>query len=164
MTTAIYIKMDSQDPLLLFEGVCHQLGIISYHPLVEDIAHQNKQITVVPSVRVQLIHAMCLLPLQCATVLVQLEANSFSGPTLTEPGDVTLPDGITVADSAISSTEGGHAQVLLTNSMGFTQQLEAGIWLGHATEATIMETASSTDDHRLDSLPTNADHLFRQLV
>ena len=158
MTTAIYIKMDSQDPLLLSEGVCHQLGIISYHPLVEDIAHQNKQITVVPSVRVQLIHAMRLLPLQCATVPVQLEGNSFGGPILIEPGDVTLPDGITVADSVISSTEGGHAQVLLTNSMGFTQQLEAGIWLGHAIEATIMETAPSTDDHRLDSLPTNADH------
>ena len=155
MTTAIYIKMDSQDPLLLSEGVCHQLGIISYHPLVEDIAHQNKQITVVPSVRVYLIHAMRLLPLQCATILVQLEGNSFSG---IEPGDVTLPDGITVADSVISSTEGGRAQVLLTNSMGFTQQLEAGIWLGHATEATIMEKAPSTDDHRLDSPPTNADH------
>ena len=112
-----------------------------------------------PSVRVQLIHAMHLLPPQYATVPVQLEGNSFSGPILIEPGDVTLPDGIAVADSVISSTEGGHAQVLLTNSMGFTQQLEAGIWLGHATEATIMETAPSTDDHQLNSLPTNADHI-----
>ena len=65
MSTGIYIKMDSPGPLLLSEGVCHQLGIISYHPLVEDTACQ---MTVVPSVRVQLIHAMRLLPLQSAIV------------------------------------------------------------------------------------------------
>ena len=37
MRTAVYIKMDSRDPLLLSEGVCHQLGIISYHQDIEDI-------------------------------------------------------------------------------------------------------------------------------
>ena len=40
MSTGIYTKMDSQDPLLLSEGVCHQLGIISYHSLVEDTTQQ----------------------------------------------------------------------------------------------------------------------------
>lgn len=68
-----------QNPSLLSEGVCHQLGTISYHPLVEDIAHQNKQMPVVPLIKVQLIHAMRLLPLQSVTVPVQLEGNSFSG-------------------------------------------------------------------------------------
>ena len=56
MRTAVYvyIKMDSRDPLLLSEGVCHQLGIISYHQEVEDITPQgNKQHQqpVVPLVR-----------------------------------------------------------------------------------------------------------------
>ena len=32
--TPVYIKMDSSDQLLLSEGVCRQLGIISYHPSV----------------------------------------------------------------------------------------------------------------------------------
>jgi hypothetical protein len=35
MTTPIYLKMDAHDQLLLSEGVCRQLGIISYHPNVE---------------------------------------------------------------------------------------------------------------------------------
>ena len=34
MRTPVYIKMDARDPLLLSEGVCHQLGIIKYHPQV----------------------------------------------------------------------------------------------------------------------------------
>ena len=49
-------KMDSCDPLLLSEWVCHQLGIISYHQDVEDIMPQgNKQHKqpVVPSVKVK---------------------------------------------------------------------------------------------------------------
>ena len=31
-TTPVYIKVDVQEPLLLSEGVCRQLGIIAYHP------------------------------------------------------------------------------------------------------------------------------------
>ena len=32
MHTSIYVKMDAFDHLLLSEGVCHQLGIMEYHP------------------------------------------------------------------------------------------------------------------------------------
>ena len=34
MRTPIYIKMDAPEPLLLSEGVCRQLGVLSYHPAV----------------------------------------------------------------------------------------------------------------------------------
>jgi len=34
MHTAIYVKMDAFDDLLLSEGVCQQLGIVECHPLV----------------------------------------------------------------------------------------------------------------------------------
>lgn len=58
---------------------------------------------------------------------MQLEDNSFSCSTLVEPHITALPDGITIDNSVItSSTEGEHAQILLTNSTGYTQQLEAG--------------------------------------
>ena len=33
--TPVYIKMNAPDQLLLSKGICHQLGIISYHPDVE---------------------------------------------------------------------------------------------------------------------------------
>ena len=35
MHTAIYVKIDAHDQLLLSDGVCHQLGVISYHDNVE---------------------------------------------------------------------------------------------------------------------------------
>ena len=35
MNTPVYIKMDAKEQLLLSEGVCHQLGMITYHPDVE---------------------------------------------------------------------------------------------------------------------------------
>lgn len=56
MTTPVYIKMDAHDQLLLSEGVCRQLGIVSYHPDVEVWRGHRKQEVrseaKVPSVRV----------------------------------------------------------------------------------------------------------------
>ena len=34
MLTPIYLKMDAHDSLLLSEGVCRQLGIVTYHPSI----------------------------------------------------------------------------------------------------------------------------------
>ena len=31
MLTPVYLKMDATDSLLLSEGVCRQLGMVSYH-------------------------------------------------------------------------------------------------------------------------------------
>ena len=35
LNTPVYIKVDAADQLLLSEGTCRQLGIVSYHPAVE---------------------------------------------------------------------------------------------------------------------------------
>lgn len=35
MKTPVYLKMDTHDQLFLSEGLCRQLGIISYHPEVQ---------------------------------------------------------------------------------------------------------------------------------
>jgi len=43
MRTPIYIKMDAHDQLLLSEGVCRQLGIISYHEKVEGVRGGKRQ-------------------------------------------------------------------------------------------------------------------------
>ena len=40
MNTPVYVKLDSPEPLLLAEGVCRQLKIISYH---HDVAAGNSQ-------------------------------------------------------------------------------------------------------------------------
>ena len=41
MLTPVYIKLDAPEPLLLSEGVCRQLNILSYHPNVVK-AQRNK--------------------------------------------------------------------------------------------------------------------------
>ena len=41
MNTPIYIKMDAHEQLLLSEGVCWQLGIISYYPEVQAFPSQK---------------------------------------------------------------------------------------------------------------------------
>ena len=49
MCTPVYVKMDAKDQLLLSEGVCSQLHILTYHPAVSDA--QPDTVTV-PCVRV----------------------------------------------------------------------------------------------------------------
>ena len=65
MMTPIYMKMDARDQLLLSEGVCRQLGIISYHPEVEIWRGGRKQPpqlrksneATVPTVRVRMLQS-----------------------------------------------------------------------------------------------------------
>ena len=143
MRTAVYIKMDSCDPLLLSEGVCHQLGIISYHQDVEDITPQGNKQPVVPSVRVKLIQAVRLPPRHDVKVSVQLEGNSaLRGPVLIESNSEYLPDGISFTESLIATPEQRQTEIVITNPTGLTQQLEAGVNLGHASEVEVVPHAS----------------------
>ena len=96
--TPVYIEMDATDRLLLSEGVCHQLGLIGYHPDVEVWRGGRKRQfltskttdATVPTVRVKLISSVRLLALHAATVLVSTDGvadkdllvEMDSGPTL----------------------------------------------------------------------------------
>ena len=73
-------------------------------------------------------------------------SNGFAGPI------ITIGGGITVANSLVTLTksEGRHAQVLLMNSIGYTQKLEERIWLGHATEFKVIEAVPSQNDDHVD--------------
>ena len=109
MHTAVYIKMDSRDPLLLSEGVCHQLDIISYHLDVEDTTpqgnRQHKQ-PVVPSVRIKLIHAVRLPPRHDVKVSIHLEGkDELCGPVMIESDTDYLPDRISATESLIVAPE-----------------------------------------------------------
>jgi len=61
--------MDAEDQLLLPEGLCRQLGIVTYHGDVEARPSQLKQKenVTVPVVRVKLLESLQLLPQQSAT-------------------------------------------------------------------------------------------------
>ena len=59
MITPVYIKMDAKEQLLLSEGVCRQLGIVSYHPDVKSRCKKGKDAQV-PLVRVRLTRSVTL--------------------------------------------------------------------------------------------------------
>ena len=44
LATPVYIKMDAPDPLLLSEGVCRQLGVVSYHQAVRPWEAKTKKL------------------------------------------------------------------------------------------------------------------------
>ena len=94
ITTPVYIKMEAHDPLLLSEGVCHQLGIISYHPEVRcsrkiSVADPSRE-AVVPMVKIQLIDSAKVLPQQSVQVTAKVE-KALEGTWLLEP-DPDLED------------------------------------------------------------------------
>ena len=75
----MYVKMDADDQLLLSKGVCRQLGIVTYHPSVqecqkpdvtalpkEDKASQDE--AKVPTVHVKFVNSARLLPNWCTPI------------------------------------------------------------------------------------------------
>ena len=73
MTTPVYIKFDAHDHLLLSEGVCRQLGIITYHPSAEpwrggrkSVEHQLTKPTEekvnVPRITIRLVSSLRIPP------------------------------------------------------------------------------------------------------
>ena len=83
LCTPVYVRKGAQDQLLLSEGVCHQLGIISYHPevrtakqLIKDphpAPEKPSEEAWVPLVRVCLVKTVHLLPHQSITAPISLD-------------------------------------------------------------------------------------------
>ena len=84
MHTAIYVKMDAFDDLMLSEGVCRQLGIVEYHPQVENSKSNCDTPVEAPpstlSVWIQLVQSVRLAACSSTLVSVKLENYDFRGP------------------------------------------------------------------------------------
>ena len=138
MTTDIYVKMDASEPLLLSEGVCRQLGIVSYHPEVDASQPQDRAAADranVPAVRVQLVQSIKLPPRLDRSILAEVswEQGSWKGPLFLEADPpLQLNRNVHMADTFVSDAdaEKGTAKVVLTNCLGFTQRLESGEEIG----------------------------------
>ena len=152
MRTPIYVKMDAHDPLLLSEGVCRQLGIISYHPGVEKWrggsrtakaparqspeSQQLKAEAIVPSVRVSLVTSVRLLPHQAAVVPVRMESECpLTGPLLLEPD----PDAaLQLGDMLLQFSEDGMAQAVVSNPTGCSCFADEGTVVGEVTDISVV--------------------------
>ncbi len=82
MRTAVYIKMDAHDQLLLSEGICRQLGIVKYDPEVQVWRGGRRRRP--PAKKSQ---ARRDNPTQAPTVPVRLVATDNTGTSSTGSGD-----------------------------------------------------------------------------
>ena len=169
MCTPVYIKMDAADQLLLSEGVCRQLGVITFHSKVEKWRGHRKKETdsppltpstqeppmselnqeeatpeaKVPSVRVNLVHSVHLLPHQSQVVEVSLDGQvGFKQPLLLDGTQLTC--GIDVDTSLISMTADGMGLTVLSNPTGCSMTVDEGSLLGAATPVEAVEPQPET--------------------
>ena len=124
----MYVKMDASEQLLLSEGACHQLDIVTY-PEVQQWRkwqtrwYQHQEETQVPPVRVKLVKSIWLPPSHSAVVDTKLSANvSTDRPLLLE--DCTYRYRIS---GLLRTIKTGLAQLVISNMSGWTE-LKARIW------------------------------------
>ena len=157
MRTPVYVKMDAQEQLLLSEGVCSQLGLVTYHPevsgtnshtplpVIEDKSDHAK----VPMVSVQLVKSTHILPHSTTSVKVRVMTESPYPRQFLVEGDQNLEStfGVQLADALLEPSEDGNASVLLSNPTGFTRSIDKGITVGTVSEVTVVDPATSPKDH-----------------
>ena len=148
MCTPIYIKMDAHDPLLLSEGVCSQLGIVSYHPDVESKEPSAvPEEAAVPIIRVCLLQSVSIPAGQSALIPVRVEgACPPKGPLLLDyDSSVEQTTGLQFEDALLQPDQDGVATLCVSNSRGFLGLVEEGTVLGTAVKAVVVEpTVSDT--------------------
>ena len=150
--TTVYVKMDATDQLLLSEGVCRQLDIVTYHPAVHSKKPPKGGDAIVPSVRVKLVQSLRLPPNKSAVVDVHLEGplTDVSGPVVVEgDGSFERESGLIVEDALLAPTSDRQAQLVITNLSGFTQVVPGGVLVGEVQAAEVLETEPSTEGENI---------------
>ena len=111
MKKMAYIKMDTTEQLLLGEGVCRQLGIVTYHPDVKqclETAETSDAAVQVPTVRVQLLKSVSIPPRESICVAVKTTSSLRDQDTMMLDSDPDLtPDGVQVSPSLLNGGDGG---------------------------------------------------------
>ena len=131
MTTPVYIKMNSSTPLLLSEGVCRQLVILTVHTSITvakqgnvpalpradgktDLLGGSTTKVSVPMVRVSLVQSVKLLPQQITPVKVKLSVSKSVGPLLVQPSPVLGSQGVHLEEGLVQAG-GTDSPLFLSN-------------------------------------------------
>ena len=141
MQTPVYIKMDAADQLLLSEGVCRQLGIVTYHDEVGKCKADRKREqrkAMVPAVSVSTVKTVHVLPHQ--SIVAEVGVPPSTGPLLLEH-DCTLEEstGLQLEDTLIHPDKQGLAYTIFSNPTGCSSFVNAGTIIGRAVEVEIIE-------------------------
>ena len=137
LRTPVYVKMDAHDQLLLSEGVCQQLSIVSYHPSVERWHGGNRQGRLpqpaesqVPTLRVNLVQSVRLLPHQIKVVEVRMTpATNLDQPLLLEPLPAPFRNDVSLdTDTALfRTTAEGTTKIVVSHPTGQACRMEGGV-------------------------------------
>ena len=174
--TPVYIKADAKDSLLLSEGVCHQLGILTYHPDVQLLKKprkkpQTKEAAQVSSVQVSLVQSVKLVPFHNTVADVKVSTQEI-GLFLFEPDSLMLSPDVRVREGLLSTGDDGTAHIVLENASGFTQMVEKNTEIGRGYTATVVDlesvqqlsgTTTSNEDQKLYDYLAAAGGVVRQV-
>ena len=140
MSTQVYIKLDATDQLLLSEGVCQLLDIVTYHPAVEKWRGGSKtteptqtaidsptEQAVAPTIKVSPIKSVHVLPHQ--SIVVPVEVTNTDAAWLVETDNI---EGVEVEQALLSLHDSKVSNVTVSNTTGYTQMLEPHTRLGSA--------------------------------
>ena len=149
--TLVYVKIDARDELLLSEGVCRQLGIISNHPDVkvrsgpQHKANDEEQPATVPTIRVHLLQSVRVPAGRSAVVPVQLKGGNLNRQPMLMERDPAIEEsiGLPLEDA---TSEDGIAHLELSNSSGFTSVLSEGTLVGEAVEAAVIPPSQKREN------------------
>ena len=153
MNTPVYVRKEAQDQLLLSEGVCRQLGIITYHPVVQPFKqlvrypHGNRgggtdeSVAQVPMVRVLLVQAVRMLPHQSLGVPVRVDGPCSSKDILmVEPSDeLRESTGVHIEEALINTSSDGVAYLVLSNPNGVSCQVDVNACIGVVHEVSLVD-------------------------
>ena len=156
MCTLVYIKTDAKDQLLLSEGVCNQLHIITYHSAVTDaqldVTHQHMPAVIIPCVRVKLLQTVRIPPFQSKNVPVQLEGTTTPNQSfLIEPCECRSDDGLYIGNSLVQAVSANRAQVVITNLSALTQKMSKGCQIGQCSEVNVVQSEELSKVHQQQS-------------
>ena len=146
MKTPIYLKMDAKESLLLSEGVCLRLGIVSYHSRVTPGNSHSEEETSDVLVPVRLIEAVKLKPQESIMAGVRLVGGGAAGLSPSElmlletDEELGVEMGAHISSGLVRPPADGLVQVLISNSHSFTQRIPEGAEIG---EAVPVEPANS---------------------
>ena len=159
MQTSVYIKMDAPDQLLLSEGVCRQLSIVTYHQDVsatqKDRRTDKEKEGVRAVTQVNMVRTIYLLPHQSMAVPVKIKTSGGNeGPLLVESdNDLEKATGLQVEDTLVQPTIEGLAHVIISNMTGCSSYVCAGTVIGEAAGVEIIE---DNKPRSYDSAPKGA--------
>ena len=151
MHTSVYVKMDAYDDLLLSEGVCSQLGIVTYHAQVggnQSNTTVDTSTSSARSVRISLVDSLRLAPRSSTLASVKLDTCGLTGPLLLEQTCHLAEDGydgLEVGESLVNATSDGVVKVLICNPTGTTHTVSKGTYVGVASKADPVLCHTSTD-------------------